>query len=103
QRHIMRERCGPLPRPLRYPLYPGKDGKLRYDQTLRQEMFSWIIGRFKTHNPKWKIFLCMETPDVWVQSAMENPFKNQDLKELFDTQVLRAHSRQGNFSLLPVK
>lgn len=93
QRHLMRERFGQKSLPLHYEMFPGKDGKLRYDQELRQEMFQWIIGEFKSKSPLWKIFLCMETPETWLGSQQDNPFKSEGLKELFDTQVLRAHNK----------
>lgn len=91
QRHLMRERFGMQSLALRHEMFPGKDGKLRYDQELRQEMFQWIIEGFKAQDPRWKLFLCMETPETWIGSQQQNPFKNEPLKDLFETQVLRAH------------
>ncbi len=93
QRHLMRERFGLSSLALRHEMFPGKDGKLRYDQELRQEMFNWIISRFKAHSPQWKLFLCMETPESWIGAGQENPFKSEPLKDLFDTSVVRAQNQ----------
>lgn len=95
QRHLMRERFGLKSLALNYEMFPGKDGKLRYDQELRQEMFNWIISEFKAQSPLWKIFLCMETPETWLGSQQDNPFKSEKLQSLFDTSVVRAHSKQA--------
>lgn len=65
-------------------VFEGPDKKLRYDQNLRNEMFEFIIQRFKTHNKKWNIFLCMETPETWLSTFESMPKKVSGLEELFE-------------------
>jgi spore photoproduct lyase len=93
QRHLMRERFGLKSLVLGSEMFPGRDGKLRYDQELRQEMFHWIMDQFRENSSRWKIFLCMETPETWLGAAQENPFKSESLHDLFETGVLRAQAR----------
>lgn len=90
QRHMMRERFGMQSLVLRNEMHPGQDGKLRYSQDLRRKMFDLIQKRFMDNSANWKIFLCMETPETWLQNSEESPFKRTDLKELFDPKVTRA-------------
>lgn len=90
QRHLMRERFGMKSMVTSAEMFPSSDGKLRYPVKLRSEMFEHIRGRFLSHDPTWKIFLCMETPETWVGAS---PFKRDDLKELFDPRIPRAVSK----------
>lgn len=90
QRHMMRERFGMKSAVTSAEMHTGKDGKMRYDQNLRQEMFDFIIQRFKGHNPAWNIFLCMENPETWLGTFSAMPKKVEGLAELFDHQVTRS-------------
>lgn len=90
QRAIMRERFGMNSYVTRSETFPSQDGKLRYDTKLRQEMFSFVINRFKQHSAAWRIFICMETPETWLQAAGGSPFKDHSLHELFDRVPLTA-------------
>lgn len=83
QRHIMRQRSPYSKWVTHGELFSGKDGKMRYDQALREEMFNFIIKEFKSKNTKWNIFLCMETPETWVNTMDSHPHKIDDLKDLF--------------------
>lgn len=83
QRHIMRLRSPKSKWVTQGELFPGKDGKMRYDQSLREEMFNFIMAQFKANNPKWNIFLCMETPETWLNTFESNPNRVDGLAELF--------------------
>lgn len=65
-------------------LFEGEDKKLRYDQDLRNEMFKFIIDRFKANNSQWNIFLCMESPETWLSTYENTPRKVDGLAELFE-------------------
>src|SRR5690606_5390509 len=96
QRHMMRERFAAGSWITGAEMFPSSDGKLRYDQSLREEMFSHVIGEFKKRSPKWNIFLCMETPDTWLASVGELPKRVEGLGELFDASpVVKARRLQS--------
>jgi spore photoproduct lyase len=84
QRHIMRERFGLTSWVTQAEMFPSKDGKLRYESDLRNEMFSFVIENFKKLNPSWKIFLCMETPESWLSTFSSPPRRVNDIKGLFE-------------------
>ena len=93
QRHIMRERFGFDSHVVRAEMFSGDDGKLRYDKTLRYEMFNFIIDEFKSHSPKWKIFLCMETPETWLRTYKSMPKQVSEISQLFDNRVTRSFNQ----------
>lgn len=90
QRAIMRERFGMNSYVTRAETFPGKDGKLRYDTNLRQEMFQFVLKRFQSHSREWKIFMCMETPETWLATAGKSPFQDKSLNSLFDHKPINA-------------
>jgi spore photoproduct lyase len=83
QKNIMRERFGMNSYVTNSETFKSQDGKLRYDYNLRKEMFDFVLKRFKEHSTDWKIFMCMETPETWVDTFGHTPFKEKPLKELF--------------------
>lgn len=83
QRHMMRERFGMQSWVSSAEMHVGKDGKLRYDSELRKSMFDFIIRRFKAHDSRWNIFLCMETPETWLGTYQKMPKGVDGLGELF--------------------
>lgn len=83
QRHMMRERFGMNSWVVRAEMHASEGGKLRYDARLRQEMFATIISAFRAKDPRYRIFLCMETPETWIAAMDELPMKHPELKELF--------------------
>lgn len=83
QKSMMRERFGMKSWVLQSEMHLSQDGKMRYDQAIRKEMFDFVLSRFKSHNPKWKVFLCMETPETWISTYDSAPAKVSELKELF--------------------
>lgn len=83
QKDMMRERFGMDSLVTKAEMFPGAAGKMRYDQALREEMFQFIINEFKRRDPLWKIFLCMETPETWINTTGELPVKKDELRSLF--------------------
>lgn len=89
QRHMMRERFGMSSLVTSAEMFTGKDGKLRYDQQMRQTMFRFLLDGFKRKNSRWNVFMCMESPETWIQSAGALPKNDGGLKPLFDHSVIR--------------
>lgn len=89
QRLMMRERFGPDSLVNQAELFPSQDGKLRYDHSLRTEMFQGIRQAFKDQSPDWNIFMCMESPETWLGSFEQMPGSDKGLKNLFDHQLVR--------------
>lgn len=83
QRHMMRERFGLTSMVTQAEMFPSEGQKLRYDAALRSEMFQFMIQKMKSLNPKWNIFLCMETPETWIQSFEKIPMQMPELRSLF--------------------
>jgi spore photoproduct lyase len=83
QKNMMRERFGMESLVTQAETFPSQDGKLRYDYDQRKEMFDFVLNRFKEQDSTWKIFMCMETPETWVDTFGHTPFHEQPLKELF--------------------
>lgn len=88
QKSFMRERFGMKSWVNRAEMFPSGQGKLRYDQQVREEMFRFLKSEFKQRQAKdkkqWRLFLCMETPETWIASAATNPFRDIELKPLFE-------------------
>ena len=83
QRAMMRERFGMQSLVTRAEMWPGIDGKLRYPLELRQPMFDFIIQQFRENDPKWNVFLCMESPETWLSQFKAPPRRVEGLGELF--------------------
>ena len=83
QRHMMRERFGMQSLVTSAEMFPSEGNKLRYDSAVRAEMFQFMIQQFKSIDPKWNIFLCMETPETWIGSFDKIPIQLPELKSLF--------------------
>jgi spore photoproduct lyase len=99
QRHMMRERFGLKSMVTSAEMFPGSDGKLRYDKTTRSEMFKYVVEEFHRRDKAWAIFLCMESPESWLSSMGASPKKVGGLDDLFDHQVTKkVNSAQENYS-----
>ena len=92
QRAMMRERFGLKSYVTQAETFPSSDGKWRYDSAVRQEMYRFVLGRFKAHDPNWRLFMCMETPETWLSVEGASPFKQERLHDLFDPSVARLGS-----------
>lgn len=83
QRHLMRERFGLRSFVTSAEMFSSEGGKLRYDAGLRHEMFQFVRKQFMAADPRWNIFLCMETPETWIQSFEKTPMQVDGLKDFF--------------------
>ena len=83
QRHMMRERFGLNSLVTSAEMFKGEGDKLRYDAALRSEMFQFMIKKMKSLDEKWNIFLCMETPETWIQSFEKIPMQVPELRSFF--------------------
>ncbi|MBC7420164.1 MAG: hypothetical protein H7328_05500 [Bdellovibrio sp.] len=83
QRHMMRERFGLDSLVTRAEMFASEGNKLRYDATIRSEMFQFMIKKMKSLDPAWNIFLCMETPETWIQAFDKVPMQLPELRSLF--------------------
>ncbi len=83
QRHMMRERFGLKSHVTSAEMFSSEGGKLRYDAALRNEMFQFVKNEFYATDSRWNIFLCMETPETWIQSFEKTPMQVPGLKDFF--------------------
>jgi spore photoproduct lyase len=83
QRHMMRERFGLDSLVTQAEMFQSEGQKLRYDAAIRTEMFQFMIQKMKSLDPTWNIFLCMETPETWIQTFDKIPMQVPDLRSLF--------------------
>ncbi len=83
QRHMMRERFGLDSLVTRAEMHASEGNKLRYDAALRSEMFQFMIKKMKSLDSTWNIFLCMETPETWIQSFEKVPMQVPELRSMF--------------------
>jgi len=83
QRHMMKKRFGFDSLVSQAEMFPSEGAKLRYDASLRNEMFKFVYNQFKKHSESWRIFLCMETPETWISTFEAQPLQKPELKELF--------------------
>jgi len=98
QRHMMRERFGLNSMVTSAEMFPSEGQKLRYDAAIRTEMFQFMIQKMKSLNPKWNIFLCMETPETWIQSFEKIPMQIPELRSLFKPLPNVREFQSGNGS-----
>ena len=87
QKAVMRKRFGMKSWVCRGEFFRSKDGKLRYDGELREEMMAYVLSRFKKNSPDWACFLCMEEPETWQNVMKSQARRIPSLKEDFDLRV----------------
>jgi len=54
-------------------LFRGFDGKMRYCDSARVEVYRKIISRIRKNSPGTLIYLCMESRGVWERSGLDFP------------------------------
>ncbi len=94
QRHLMRERFGMRSLVTKGEYFKSRDGKLRYDNELRQKMFRFIFSAFKKKSSQWNLFLCMEDKENWLATADNLPSKITNTNSLFNLQSVRTFQKQ---------
>jgi spore photoproduct lyase len=85
-KRTMRERL-PRTRLLAAEQVPNPDGKLRYFQPLRIEMYRKMLGWIRRGAPTAKVYLCMESKHVWEQVFGYAPSCEKELGVQFDPHV----------------
>lgn len=83
QRHIMRERFPATSLVNSAEVFTSQDGKMRYDQNIRSEMFEYIQNQFKSRDARYRVSLCMEVPETWSMTMASSPAKIPELRDLF--------------------
>lgn len=61
---------------------PCRDGKYRYLQPIRIQMYRWFLGQLSTFTDA-PIYLCMESADVWKAVYGDIPMKIDALGDIF--------------------
>jgi len=61
----------------------GDDGKDRYLKYMRIEMFSKILSFLKKFDKNMKVYLCMESPEIWQRSFGKLPSDISCLHSIF--------------------
>jgi spore photoproduct lyase len=85
-KRAMRERF-PGTRLLAAEQLPSPDGKLRYFQPLRIEMYRTMLGWIRRSAPTVKVYLCMESKHVWEQVFGYAPSCEKELGAQLDPHV----------------
>ena len=67
----------------------GLDGKMRYLEIIRQEIYSKMISWIRQRAPKCFVYLCMESPKIWRNCVGYTPADNKELKSWLDQCCLR--------------
>ena len=62
----------------------GLDGKMRYLQEIRLELYGRLVGWLREYSKDLCLYLCMESPPVWNRSMGSAPASNWELKQLLD-------------------
>ena len=94
QKAIMRKRFGMKSLVCQGEFFRSGDGKLRYDQEIRQEMFEYILNLLKKNSSHWSCFLCMETPENWLNLMKVPAKKIPAIKKDFDLSLINQSSIQ---------
>lgn len=63
---------------------PGLDGKMRYFQDLRMELYSGIIREFHNYGPAPLLYFCMEDDRVWRTTMGFTPKEKGGLSHMLD-------------------
>jgi spore photoproduct lyase len=85
-KRAMRERL-PRTRLLAAEQVPNPDGKLRYFQPLRIEMYRKMLGWIRRSAPTVKVYLCMESKHVWQEVFGYAPSCEKELGAQLDPHV----------------
>ena len=64
---------------------PGVDGKMRYFKPIRIEMYSKMLEWIRRYDPKLRVYLCMESSEVWRKVFKEDRVENsENLAKILD-------------------
>jgi len=68
-------------------LFPGRDGKFRYLEEIRVEMYRKMAGWLREGDPDLFVYLCMESQEVWEKVFGWFPTGSNHLNHLFERQL----------------
>lgn len=68
-------------------LFPGKDGKFRYLNMIRVEMYRKMVGWLREVDPQLFIYLCMESKEVWKKVFGWSPADSSHLNHFFEERL----------------
>jgi spore photoproduct lyase len=68
-------------------LFPGRDGKFRYLEEIRVEMYQKMAGWLKDVDPGLFVYLCMESQEVWEKVFGWTPQNGRHLNQMFEKRV----------------
>ncbi len=68
----------------------GLDGKMRYLEVIREQMYSQLISRIRKHAPNVFLYFCMESPKIWQKCLGFCPANNGELQSLLNEQCLKG-------------
>ncbi len=71
-------------------LFPGADGKMRYFKPLRIAMYRHMMACLQRYLDPERIYLCMESQDVWQQVYGQAPRCNLDVERRIQGEALGA-------------
>lgn len=83
QRLMMKQRFGMDSLVNKAEMFPSDNGKYRYDSVIRSLMFQYAYKKIKELNSKMNVFLCMETPESWINSFEKMPQQEPGLRSIF--------------------
>jgi spore photoproduct lyase len=69
-------------------MFPGKDGKMRYFRPIREKMFKKIVHWIREESEDVKVYLCMESPEVWEKIEGIEPLSRCGLSKQLDQAVI---------------
>lgn len=70
---------------------PGLDGKMRYLQEIRLELYAKLAGWLREYSRDIVLYFCMESPHVWQRIMGWTPSSNWNLKRLLDCSPAMPH------------
>jgi hypothetical protein len=100
---MMRERFGMKSLTLQGEMFLSRDGKYRYDQEMRNQMFNFVINRFREKDSRWKVWLCMESPESWISTYDSMPRQIPELETFFRPLPKPELVRKTGISVNPVR
>jgi spore photoproduct lyase len=72
-------------------LFPGADGKMRYFKPLRIDMYRHMIACLQRYLDPERIYLCMESQEVWQQVFGHAPACNLEVERRIQGEALGVY------------
>lgn len=74
-------------------MFPGPDGKFRYQKKNRTAAYRAILGRIRSYSARPFVYLCMETEDAWQEVFNVEYHSSDDLERAFADHLGREFLR----------